>query len=449
MPNYNRHTIKEVLDMLDRLSKYTKTFDGYTELRWHNNHITNISLQNGSLIKNEIKTTGGISARNYQNGVYGFGSAPSDSDDAIKMVITNARSNAALFRDQPQRGNKALPSTPPGTGQYDYRTKKTPFTASEKVTLVGSLNDHLRKTYPDLLSVELHLMGLAHEKALVTSEGASTYSYVPSSHIFAILAMRSVDGVANIGDFMGGFGDLEDQFEDMTVFHEQLDELYRDLRAKAVGVFPSAGYHDVVLGSAMAGILAHEAIGHTCEGDIVLAGSVAAQYLGKMAASEKITMIDYGTKGPDEKAPMPVHVDDEGTPCRDVTIIENGVLKEFLTNKETARDLGMTPSGNSRAFAFSDEPLVRMRNTIIKPGNDKFEDMIAAIDEGYFLKRPFNGQADSTSEFMFAVSSCLPSPAAMRSKMESWGVVSRTPPSLAWLSTCSRRSPTSAMRWSG
>ena len=63
----------------------------------------------------------------------------------------------------------------------------------------------------------------------------------------------------------------------------------------------------------------------------------------------------------------------------------------------------MEPTGNARAYTFSDEPLVRMRNTAIKPGADRIEDMIASIDRGYYLKRSSNGQADSTSEFMFGV----------------------------------------------
>ena len=44
-----------------------------------------------------------------------------------------------------------------------------------------------------------------------------------------------------------------------------------------------------------------------------------------------------------------------------------------------------------------------MRNTAIKPGNHKLNDMIASIDDGYYLTRSSNGQADSTSEFMFGV----------------------------------------------
>lgn len=63
----------------------------------------------------------------------------------------------------------------------------------------------------------------------------------------------------------------------------------------------------------------------------------------------------------------------------------------------------MPLTGNARAFSYTDEPLIRMRNTAILPGKDKLEDMIASIEDGYLLMRPTNGQADTTSEFMFGV----------------------------------------------
>ncbi|HSK67680.1 MAG TPA: metallopeptidase TldD-related protein, partial [Candidatus Limnocylindria bacterium] len=47
--------------------------------------------------------------------------------------------------------------------------------------------------------------------------------------------------------------------------------------------------------------------------------------------------------------------------------------------------------------------LVRMRNTAILPGSSKLADMIASVDDGYYFLRSSNGQADSTSEFMFGV----------------------------------------------
>jgi TldD protein len=102
-------------------------------------------------------------------------------------------------------------------------------------------------------------------------------------------------------------------------------------------------------------------------------------------------------------ASLAIHVDDEGTPCQDTVLIENGVLRSYLHNKDSARRFNVEPTGNARAFAFSDEPLIRMRNTAIRPGSSRLEEMIADVEDGYYLVRSSNGQADSTSEFMFGV----------------------------------------------
>jgi len=74
-----------------------------------------------------------------------------------------------------------------------------------------------------------------------------------------------------------------------------------------------------------------------------------------------------------------------------------------MHNRESARHFGVKPQGNARAFEFSDEPLIRMRNTAILPGKDKLDDLIASVDDGYYLVKTGNGQADSTGEFMFSV----------------------------------------------
>jgi TldD protein len=217
------------------------------------------------------------------------------------------------------------------------------------------------------------------------------------------LSMQAADGPVQLGEIFGGFGEFEDNAEALAAAQSAVDGLYEDLRRKAEGVFPDAGFHDVVLDSDLAGILAHEAIGHTCEADLVLAGSIAGGRIGQKVASEKVTLMDQGGRGFDGGSTIAIHVDDEGTPCRDVAIIEQGILKSYLNNKATAQELEAEPTGNARAFTFADEPIVRMRSTCIMPGADKLADMIGAVERGYYLKRSSNGQADLTSEFMFGI----------------------------------------------
>jgi TldD protein len=159
----------------------------------------------------------------------------------------------------------------------------------------------------------------------------------------------------------------------------------------------------VILAPDLAGILAHEAVGHTAEADCVLGGSVAKESYEKIVASALVNLTDFAHFAFGETCPVPVYADDEGTIAQDCVIIKEGVLKNYMHSKETAARFKHQPLGNARAFQFFDEPLIRMRNTAILPGKSKLAEMISSIDSGYLLSHPMNGQADSTGEFMFAV----------------------------------------------
>jgi TldD protein len=98
-----------------------------------------------------------------------------------------------------------------------------------------------------------------------------------------------------------------------------------------------------------------------------------------------------------------IAVDDAGVRTRKTTIIENGVMKSFLHSRSSAHDFECEPTGNERAFEYDNEPLIRMRNTYLSPGDFSREELMEDIKFGYLLAFPGGGQADSTAEFMFSV----------------------------------------------
>jgi TldD protein len=202
----------------------------------------------------------------------------------------------------------------------------------------------------------------------------------------------------------GGEGGFDDNFTNPDLLFNDIDLLYERIMQKREGIYADAGEKTVILGGIMTGMLAHEAVGHTVEADLVIGGSVASHNLGKQVASEKVSLTDFANTAFGKKAPLPVYVDDEGVIAKDAKIIENGVLVGYMNNRETADRFGVEPCGNARAWEFSDEPLIRMRNTAILPGNDNLEDMISSVEDGYYLIDSSNGQADTTGEFMFGVS---------------------------------------------
>jgi TldD protein len=202
---------------------------------------------------------------------------------------------------------------------------------------------------------------------------------------------------------VSGKGSLADLDLSTDRLAPELDELHRHVRAKCEAVPARGGKLTVVLAPELAGMLAHEAMGHPCEADLVLGGAVTGSLVGQRVASDLVTMIDIAHTYQGEEVMIPVYADDEGTPARDAVLIKNGMLTEFMNSRETAARMGSRPTGSARAYAPSDEPLVRMRNTAILPGTAKLEDMIGGVEDGYYLVKTGNGQADSTTEFMFGI----------------------------------------------
>ena len=139
------------------------------------------------------------------------------------------------------------------------------------------------------------------------------------------------------------------------------------------------------------------------EADLVKMGSVAGPNLGKIVASPLVNLTDFAHTAFGKAAPLPVFVDDEGILADDAILIKDGVLSGYMNDRESAAEFGVKPAGNARAWGFSDEPIIRMRNTAVLPGKDKLDDIIASVDDGYYLLDTNNGEADLTGEFMFGV----------------------------------------------
>ncbi len=389
--------------MKDYVSAFSGELHGHTELRAQVNRARVVGMLNGSLIANSRADASGVSARVYEGGVYGFASAADYDEESVRRVLKAAEENARFLHQRVPKGKPPIAPLPKGKVALDREYPD--LSQKDAVEFIRAAEDYLKNKYPALLSRTVLLKEECMEKLLVVSDGTDSHSIRPRSHFMVNLSAEAPDGspVEYFDVIGGGEGSFGDYFTDPALFYEKLDRVVETLMQKREGVYPEAGLWDVVLYPELAGILAHEAVGHTVEADLVLGGSVAAGALGKQVASELITLTDFAHTALGKRCPLPVYVDDEGTPAKDQPLIKDGILVGYMNNRETAADFGMEPCGNARAFGFSDEPLIRMRNTAILPGKDKLEDMIASIDHGYCFTQTNNGQADTTGEFMFGI----------------------------------------------
>ena len=163
-----------------------------------------------------------------------------------------------------------------------------------------------------------------------------------------------------------------------------------------------AGVMPVVIDGGFGGVIFHEACGHSLEAEAVAFGnSEFAGKLGQMIASPIVTAIDDGTI-PNEWGSS--NVDDEGIPTTKLTLIENGVLKNYMVDRLNGRRMNMPSTGSGRRQDYTLPPTSRMRNTYIAAGDHDEAEIIASCGDGLYAKSMGGGSVNpATGEFNFAV----------------------------------------------
>lgn len=164
-----------------------------------------------------------------------------------------------------------------------------------------------------------------------------------------------------------------------------------------------AGNMTVVLGSGWPGVLIHEAVGHGLEGDFNRTGS--SNFTGKIGtqvASKACTIVDDGTMAERRGSQS---IDDEGNKTQRNVLIEKGILKGYMQDRQNAMLMKTQPTGNGRRESYNCLPIPRMTNTFMLPGDYDKNEIIEGVDKGIYAVNFKGGQVDITSgKFVFSTS---------------------------------------------
>ena len=115
------------------------------------------------------------------------------------------------------------------------------------------------------------------------------------------------------------------------------------------------------------------------------------KYIGQSIASSIVTMHDNALSCMECGS---YFFDDEGTLSSDTIIIENGILKNGISDLQSANRLKTIPTGNGRRESYERKAYTRMTNTYFEQGSDRLEDMIASIENGILLENAASGMED-------------------------------------------------------
>ena len=273
--------------------------------------------------------------------------------------------------------------------------------AQERAAILRAADQAARAVSPRIAQVDAGLLAREQHVLIANSEGlyvgdTRTYTRLTCSAV-ASSGAENQTGADSPGALMG--------FE---LFRQRVDPeaVGRSAAKTAVTMLDApycqAGEMPVVIAGGFGGVIFHEACGHSLEATSVEPGmSEFAGKLGEQIAAPCVTAIDDGT--------MPCewgseNIDDEGTPTTRLTLIENGILKNYMIDRLNGLKMGMAPTGSGRRESYAFAPTSRMRNTYIAPGQDDDDEMIRTMGDGLYAAQMGGGSVNpATGEFNFSV----------------------------------------------
>jgi TldD protein len=385
-------------DAVDRVGAHTD----YAEARHVRVRLENVAVRNG-VPDVETSDSEGIGVRVRRDGAWAFAAARGVDESAAR----DAAERAVTLLDGALPGGHPPAPEPAASGTHRSPAEIDPFAVSieDKLALAAAAEAEMRGR--TAIAVSLAGVGCRREeKSLVTSEGARCRQVLTESG-GGIEAVAVDGGASQVRSYPGYHAG---HFAQAGWEHVQGMDLVANAprvadEAAALLTAPACpeGPTTLLLAGEQLAVQIHESVGHAVELDRVLGGE--ASYAGtSFVAPDDLGRLRYGSEAMSitADATLPGGLgsfgwDDEGVPAQAVPIVRDGVLAGFLSSRESAAAIGLPRSGGCmRADGFRRQPIVRMTNVSLDPGDaGTLDDLIASTDRGVLLETNRSWSIDS------------------------------------------------------
>ena len=322
------------------------------------------------------------------------------SSDAVEAELLSLTDNLAKAHASGQAGTLAPLQHQGVDDRHLVLVDPASVPKRERVALLRRLDEETRRHGDAVRQVGAGLAEKKRSVLIANSDGL----WVEDMRQYARLRLSAIaeqnDGPQAASESPGVLGGYE-FFQGLDVAKLTQEVAQAAIRMAGAG-YIHGGLMPVVLGNGFGGVIFHEACGHPLETEAIRKdASPFAGKLGQAVAQPILTAIDDGTLTNHWGS---LNVDDEGLPAQRTVLIENGILRAYLSDRVGAAQVGVPRSGSARRESYKYAPVSRMRNTYIDRGPHKIEDMIAGIDFGLYAKKMGGGSVNpATGEFNFSV----------------------------------------------
>ncbi len=357
------------------------------EIRLEINESTQIQTMDNNIKQQDHIADIGGNIRVFNNGGIGF--VHFDGWHNLEQHLQSAMLFAKLSQ---QLGEKtSMASAPPVKIRNRAVIKEDPrdVTPVEKAQILMEYADTAHRQSPQVRAVMGRYFDRYRHLWFMNNHGAQVEQEKLDLGGSMIVTTRDGNGMAQRAVSFGSSDDFG------VIRHLSLEVQEAAKTAVALLSAPEieGGEYTVVIDPHLAGVFAHEAFGHLSEADGQVGdpGILAAMQLGRRFGPSNLHIYDTG-KDVGSRGYLPI--DDEGVEAQDVDLIKDGILVGRLHSQQTAAALGDRPTGNARALHYRFPPIVRMRNTVIAPGDTPRDNMFEGIKRGIYAKGTHGGQTN-------------------------------------------------------
>lgn len=351
----------------------------HVEVRYQRLERTAINLKGKSLDEVLEGIDEGIGVRVLVDGCRGFSYTNSLSEGDVEETVKRA---IKVSKIQGGKGDVRLAETDLAKGEYRFGYKIDPreVDLNEKVSTLAQGIENAREIAGDKLrEVGVNYWDLWYKTHFLSSDGGDA-TQIGARFYFAFQVYGSTpSGIFSDSERFGmmtGIENLENSI--IEVSSRMARRVINQSRAEK----PPIGPVTAILESRAAGDFFHE-IGHSFEGDgATRRGSTFEGLKGKRVANENLAIYEDPTI---PNAWGSYFFDDEGVKPTKAMLVERGVFKGYVHSRETALKLGEKPNGHARAESYHVEPIVRMGNTCVSPGDWSVEELIAETKDGIYM----------------------------------------------------------------
>ncbi|HEX8082705.1 MAG TPA: TldD/PmbA family protein [Solirubrobacteraceae bacterium] len=369
------------------------------------------SVRNGLVEGTSHDQTDGIGVRVRVGGAWGFAATRDTSRAGAENALARA---IALAEAQPAAAERPRTEEPPARGRWAHPVERDPTSVplEEQLALLAAADEALRGDRR-IVRTSAALTATRTSQAFASTEGAACTQERTwcGAGIGAVAVAGDEVQVRTYPTAHGGHVALAGWEHVLAL--DLVGNAPR-VASEAVELLSAppcpSGRATVVLHPEQLALQIHESVGHALELDRMLLGEAA--YAGtSWVKPDDLGSLRYGsahmTITADATVPRGLGTfgwDDEGTPARRTTLVDDGVLRAALSDREAAAAVGAPSTACSRAGGFDRQPIVRMTNVSLEPGDaGSLADLLADTGEGLYLETNLSWSIDDRRlHFQFA-----------------------------------------------